>query len=190
VIHVGDGKYIVMEEGALDPPPRRTGPKHPTHPRSGPRFKGKRKTPLGAYTILPGWLAWRGRARSEIIRTSPPGKVGKPKGHSDGFRVPELKAIREAIVNILMHDEELNKLLDSINETDPLAAFAMREMIKLAAQPGATRDRVGLLKTILEFTKSKPATKTEMKVAQQDAWAMLIAEETTTTVPALPHDDK
>lgn len=188
MIHVGDGKHVVVVEGGLCPPPPVKSHSFKHRPKSAPLFERTGGGATQAAMATPGWKAWKSRTRSEIIRTAPPGKVGKPLGHKDGFRKQELEIIRDHIVNTLMNDAEIQSLIASIREDDPVAAYAMGEMIKMAAEPGATRDRFQIVKTLLEFTKSKPATKTEMKVAQQDAWAMmLLEEEKKNSIPALPN---
>lgn len=173
-VHLGDGRYVVVSEGAIPLPPVVEKIPRPNRPKKPPKPKGV--TPHASYHALPGWNAWASRRRSEIIDTSRPEEIGKPLGHKDGFSAKELKVIRETIVNIVMNDDEINALLDGIKETDPVAAFALKEMIKLAAVPGATRDRFQVLKVLLDFTKSKPAMKSEVSVAQQDNWAMMLDE--------------
>nr|WP_042671721.1 hypothetical protein [Methylobacterium sp. B34] len=183
MIHVGDGKHIVIVEGALQPPPVLTsGIKHPNRRKAAPIPRKVGTGPARGYYDVPGWRAYHSRSFAEIKALAPPGRLGKPPGVPDGFRKHEIEALRKRILNNVMTDEDISVLIASIKETDPIAAFAMSEMIKLAAAPGALRDRAMLLKTILEFTKSKPALKSEVNIAQQDNWAMMLEEVRTTPI--------
>jgi hypothetical protein len=188
LIHIGGGIHVEVEEGGLRVVPRTIKPKPQSYrPKIPARTEWKcpklaqtrrERHPMSiAIAEVPGTGEWRGREIQFDTTVRPPDRRGGiRRGSPNGISEVEFYKLRNEVINTLMNDDKIKELIASVDENDPVAGFALGELIKLAALPGSARDRMAILKTLLEFTKSKPVTKSEIAVAQQDTWAMLLNE--------------
>lgn len=98
------------------------------------------------------------------------GKQGRPKGLPDGIGLPRFlkhKAQVEKEVKIIM--TELTKDID-MNDTDTkYAVEALETAVILMRMQGDARNKLGAAKLVLEFTKAKPSTKSEVTINTAEA---------------------
>lgn len=182
---IGRDKYITgVVEGQLSFVPRQPSQRKArvTPKRATPKpkhFKGGRYDHLP--DECPGWAKWRSVRRAEDTTVMPRGTFGRPVGSRHGVT----KAQREKELmnlNSLFHtsDEEMQEIVKVINaEPDVRTRVVMRDYFKLIFSKNcAEREKQHALKTILEFTKAKPAVKSEVTLDDKtaDEWTSNLLE--------------
>lgn len=144
-------------------------PRKKSKPRSGPQsgkdqskarygdknpFSRMYKTEEGRAKIA----QWREKAKQT--------GTGRKPGQPDGLTAKEFIPLRDKI------KEEAKKIVEIMSETlkieDQYAKEALETAVELMRVPGGSRDRLAAAKLILEFTKEKPSTKSEVTVAKAE----------------------
>lgn len=101
---------------------------------------------------------------------------GRPRGVPDGFRKHEIEPIRE---NARKEATEIvNIMADKFDIESDYAKEALTTAVEVMRVPGETRERLAAARLVLDFTKQKPASKSEVAVAKaEDFLASLLVEE-------------
>jgi hypothetical protein len=125
------------------------------------------------------------RCREQVTRLNAQGKMGR-RGVPDGWagRKPEIERIRRRAAKkakeivAQMREEEL------LNTDDARAEAALEMCVGLMLERDAkghplnrAQDRLSAAKTILEYTRKKPATQSEVKVSKAEEFLALVASE-------------
>jgi hypothetical protein len=102
--------------------------------------------------------------------------AGRPKGVPDGLRKEQADDLRASI------KKEAEKVVDIMSEKfgveDEYAKEALGTAVEVMRMQGETRERLSAARLILDFTKQKPVSKSEVAVAKaEDFLASLLTEE-------------
>tara|TARA_Y100001951_G_C11295541_1_gene275261 strand:+ start:4536 stop:4853 length:318 start_codon:yes stop_codon:yes gene_type:complete len=94
----------------------------------------------------------------------------------DGFRKHEIEPIRAQI------QKEATEIVKIMSEKYGIESEYAQEALKTAVEvmrvPGETRERLAAARLVLDFTKQKPASKSEVAVAKaEDFLASLLTDE-------------
>lgn len=171
IAHIGDGRYVHLEEGALTPPPpkpRRRGnfgkrvEQHSTerHPRWK---KPNKKNEWREYCEkLPGYAEYRSfHAQHRYF------SLGRPFGATDGYNA------RTRAIALEKAKEQVKKDMANIKKTmelSEMAEEALEGALTVLRAPASQQTKLTAAKLILEFTKSKPVAKSEVSVNKAEEW--------------------
>lgn len=198
VIPVGDGRLIEMEEGELRAPPptppkakepkvqktrKKTNKRPGGRPKKGhknysrPGLRGANHPVERKKREIPGYAEWMADRVTEMARlVTPKGKVGRPFGRPDGIPQKKAEALwAEARRRALIDVENIKK---SGVDLDVAAEEALTNTLEVMRSPMNQEMRLRAARQVLEWTKAKPAAKTEMTVNAAEAWLASIADET------------
>jgi hypothetical protein len=187
VIHIGDGRHIELDEGAVNRPPP-PPPKPPAYrenykPRQTAVPKRRQSTQntnkFGAEHFLrkkmvsiPGYKEWwdyknalMGKYRATGSRIG----EGRGRGRSKlGYILGQAKRkIKRDMANI---DKEFPDI-------DPMAREALEGAVSVLREPTNQSSKLAAARLILEFTKSKPVAKSDVTVNAAEAWLASIGKE-------------
>ena len=116
------------------------------------------------------------RLRREWSR-KPKKNGGRPKGTPDGYTLEAITPIRakakqdaERIVKIMAEEHQID---------DEFAVEALRTAVEIMREPGQNRDRLTAARMVLDFTKTKPAAKSEVTIGKAEAFleSLLVDED-------------
>lgn len=117
------------------------------------------KNPLAKQHLTP-----EGKAKHRLMLASRANHGGRPQGTPDGYTLDAITPIRkqakadaERIVKIMA--EEID---------DIYAVEALRAAVEIMREPGQNRDRLTAARMVLDFTKTKPASKQELIVGKAE----------------------
>lgn len=181
IAHIGDGRYIQLEDGALHPPP----PKPRGRGNPGKRVaKGSFEYPVPSHSRptkknefrfysekLPGYAEYRGFIQHMRLKYTNP---GRPIGNSDGFNKRTL-ALAHAEAK-----EQVKKDMANIKKTTELSEMAEEALegaLTVLRAPASQSTKLSAAKLILEFTKSKPVAKSEVSVNKAEEWLASLAHD-------------
>lgn len=105
-------------------------------------------------------------------------KGGRPLGSYDGVRKKERIAINERATQIAQ--ETILKMADQgilTPQDDPRAVKALQAAVEVMATPANQQAKLAAARLILDFTKSKPAAKSEVTVNKAEEWLAAITKE-------------
>jgi hypothetical protein len=139
-----------------------------------PRARAGRSNPAASAALKAKWASdpvWAAKQRAR-----PRTGVGRPAGVPDGMRRPEADKLwalaREKAAFIM---DELEK--ENIVEFDPnipedqMAKLALQEALVMALSPlSDAKLKTTNVRTVLEWTKAKPATKTNLTLDSHVQW--------------------
>ena len=117
-----------------------------------------------------------GRALRKQWSTKPKKNAGRPKGTPDGYTLEAITPIREKakqdaerIVAIMAEDNKID---------DVYAIEALKAAVEIMREPGQNRDRLTAARMVLDFTKTKPAAKSEVTIGKAEAFleSLLVAD--------------
>ena len=117
-----------------------------------------------------------GRALRKQWSTKPKKNAGRPKGTPDGYTLEAITPIRkkakqdaERIVAIMAEDNKID---------DVYAIEALKAAVEIMREPGQNRDRLTAARMVLDFTKTKPAAKSEVTIGKAEAFleSLLVAD--------------
>jgi hypothetical protein len=142
--------------------PRKKSPKKPlTHPNKAHQAGKKNYFAKLMETE-------EGRALRRQWSTKPRKNGGRPKGTPDGYTLEAITPIREQakkdaerIVAIMTKDNQID---------DEYAVEALKTAVEIMREPGQTRDRLTAARMVLDFTKTKPASKSEVTIGKAEAF--------------------
>lgn len=132
-------------------------------------FKKLQQTPEGR-AIWASYVARRGAPGTKPL--------GRKKGAKQGYSSYEVSVIRDKA------KKEAETIMEQLAKTHELPdSEAAKEALQTAiqimrAEVETTKDRLAAAKTVLEFTKSKPAAKSEVTISKaEDFLAAILAKE-------------
>lgn len=117
-----------------------------------------------------------GRELRRQWSTKPRKNAGRPKGVPDGFTKSEIEPIR---INAKKEAKKVvNIMAEKYDIEDDYSREALETAVEVMRVPGETRERLAAARLILDFTKSKPVSKSEVAVAKaEDFLASLLSED-------------
>lgn len=91
----------------------------------------------------------------------------------DGYRKETIEPIRQ---RVKAEAKEVVRIMsEQYNIEDDYAKAALETAVEVMREPGNNRERVAAARLVLDFTKSKPATKNEVAISKaEDFLASLI----------------
>ena len=109
-----------------------------------------------------------GRALRKQWSTKKRKNPGRPQGTPDGYTLEAITPIRkqakadaERIVALMAKDNEID---------DVYAVEALKAAVEIMREPGQNRDRLTAARMVLDFTKTKPAAKSEVTIGKAEAF--------------------
>ena len=101
---------------------------------------------------------------------------GRPKGVPDGYRKAEIEPLRVKAKE--RAEKAVQIMADQYNIEDTYAQEALRTAVEVMQVPGETRERLAAARLVLDFTKSRPASKQEVTIGKAEEFlASLLDEE-------------
>ena len=101
---------------------------------------------------------------------------GRPKGVPDGYRKAEIEPLRVKAKE--RAEKAVQIMADQYNIEDDYAKEALRTAVEVMQVPGETRERLAAARLVLDFTKSRPASKQEVTIGKAEEFlASLLDEE-------------
>lgn len=109
-----------------------------------------------------------GRALRKQWSTKKRTNAGRPKGTPDGYTLEAITPIREQAKK----DAEriVAKMTKDNNIDDEYAVEALKAAVEIMREPGQNRDRLTAARMVLDFTKTKPAAKSEVTIGKAEAF--------------------
>jgi hypothetical protein len=104
--------------------------------------------------------------------------MGRPLGSYDGVSKPERIAINARAKQIA--EETILKMADQgilTNEDDPRAVKALQAAVEVMNTPANQQTKLAAARLILDYTKSKPASKSEVTVNKAEEWLAAVNRE-------------
>ena len=145
---------------------KKAPPKPKTHPQRAPKknyFATLMETP-------------EGRALRKEWSTRPRKNPGRPKGVPDGHTAESIKPIREQAKKDAIKVVDI--MTDKYNIEDEYQKEALTTAVEVMRCDGQTRERLAAARLVLDFTKSKPATKSNVSISKaEDFLASLLDDE-------------
>ena len=145
---------------------KKAPPKAKKHPQKAPKknyFSELMKTP-------------EGRALRKQWSTKPRKNAGRPKGVPDGHRKTTIEPLRDKAK--LEAKKVVEIMSDKYDIEDEHAKEALKTAVEVMRVDGATRERLQAARLVLDFTKSKPANKSEVTIGKaEDFLASLLADD-------------
>ncbi len=126
------------------------------------------KNPLARQHLTP-----EGRAKhKEMLRTRK-NHGGRPVAVPDGFTKEIIEPIRAKA------KEEAKKVVAIMTDENENshAKEALEAAVEILRTPGQTRDRLTAARLVLDFTKSKPVSKSEVTVGKAEAFLSSLLDE-------------
>ena len=108
--------------------------------------------------------------------TQPRKNAGRPRGVPDGYRKAQIEPIREQVK--VEAKKVVEVMAKEYNIEDEYAKAALETAVEVMRCPGDNRERVAAARLVLDFTKQKPASKSEVALSQaEDFLSSLIEDE-------------
>tara|TARA_R110002020_G_scaffold181450_1_gene376412 strand:+ start:2838 stop:3341 length:504 start_codon:yes stop_codon:yes gene_type:complete len=150
-----------MRKPRLKAPPKKK--KHPT--------KAPKKNYFATLMSTP-----EGRALRKQWSTKPRKNGGRPKGVPDGYRKETIEPLR---AKAKKEAQEVTKIMsEKYNIEDEYQKEALSTAVEVMRLVGETRERLAAARLVLDFTKSKPASKSDVSISKaEDFLASLLIEE-------------
>lgn len=118
-----------------------------------------------------------GRALRKQWSTKKRKNGGRPKGTPDGYTLEAITPIREQAKK----DAEriVAKMTKDNNIDDEYAVEALKAAVEIMREPGQNRDRLTAARMVLDFTKTKPAAKSEVTIGKAEAFleSLLVSDD-------------
>ena len=141
--------------------PRKKAPKKElTHPKKANHGKSNYFSTLMSTP--------EGRALRKQWSNKPKKNAGRPRGTPDGYTAEMIKPIRkqakadaERIVAIMAKENDID---------DEYAVEALKTAVEIMREPAQNRDRLTAARMVLDFTKTKPAAKSEVTIGKAEAF--------------------
>jgi hypothetical protein len=117
-----------------------------------------------------------GRALRKQWSTKKRKNAGRPQGTPDGYTLEAITPIREQAKR---DAERIVAIMSKENEIDDVYAIeALKAAVEIMREPGQNRDRLTAAIMVLDFTKTKPAAKSEVTIGKAEAFleSLLVAD--------------
>ena len=98
--------------------------------------------------------------------TQPRKNAGRPRGVPDGYRKAQIEPIREQVK--VEAKKVVEVMAKEYNIEDEYAKAALETAVEVMRCPGDNRERVAAARLVLDFTKQKPASKSEVALSQAE----------------------
>lgn len=106
----------------------------------------------------------------------PKKNAGRPKGVPDGYRKDTIAPLREQAKIDAKKVVEI--MSDKFNIEDEYQKEALTTAVEVMRLVGETRERLAAARLVLDFTKSKPASKSDVSISRaEDFLASLLQED-------------
>lgn len=117
-----------------------------------------------------------GRALRKQWSTKPRKNAGRPKGVPDGYRADTIAPLRVKAKQDAKKVVEI--MTDKYNIEDEYQKEALSTAVEVMRLVGETRERLAAARLVLDFTKSKPASKSDVSISKaEDFLASLLSED-------------
>lgn len=117
-----------------------------------------------------------GRALRKEWSTKPRKNAGRPKGVPDGYRKETIEPLRQKAKQEAKKVVEI--MSDKYNIEDEYQKEALSTAVEVMRLVGETRERLAAARLVLDFTKSKPASKSDVSISKaEDFLASLLQED-------------
>lgn len=197
IVNVGDGRFVEMpKEGpkaspkAAKPKPKRGTPPRSRATTSAKTGKVKKRTlhhtPVGkeAPQEVPGqaeWVAMRKAQMAPFMTNAFRALLGLPPktrlGIPDGMRADDAAEKWAIARQRAKKDIQNMKDTGAVDLSDARAEEALETTLTIMRGPMNQQTALAAARQVLEWTKAKPAAKTEMTVNAAEAWLSEIAKE-------------
>jgi hypothetical protein len=125
-----------------------------------------------------------GRALRKQWSTKPRKNAGRPKGVPDGHTAETIKPIREQAKKDAKKVVEI--MSEKFNIEDEYQKEALKTAVEVMRVDGQSRERLAAARLVLDFTKSKPASKSDVSIHKaEDFLASLLVEDEQTDEQAI-----
>lgn len=145
--------------------PRKKHQKKSIHPQKAPKnnfFSTIGNTPEGRAKQLE-WIKKGGEAG------------GRPKGVPDGHTLETITPIRNEAKRYAKKVVEI--MSDKFNIEEKYEKEALTTAVQIMREQGATRERLAAARLVLDFTKSKPASKSDVSISRAEDFLTSLLEE-------------
>ena len=147
------------------PPKPKTHPKKAT-PAKNHYFSNLMKTP-------------EGRALRKEWSTKKRKNAGRPQGVPDGHTAETIAPVRAQAKKDA--EKEVKIMTEKYNIEDEYQKEALKTAVEVMRIDGQTRERLAAARLVLDFTKSKPASKSDVSISRaEDFLASLLTDEEST----------
>jgi len=153
--------------GAPKKPRKKAPPKELKYPKRGHQ-KGKKSY----FAKL--METEEGRALRREWSTKPRKRAGRPVGVVDGYTEEMLKPIREKSAKEAKRIVEI--MSDQYNIDDEYAKEALEAAVRIMREPAQNRDKLTAARLVLDFCKSKPASKNELTIGRAEDFLTSLLE--------------
>lgn len=195
IVNIGDGRFIEMpKEGP------KASPKAPPKSKKGAaRKKATTSAKTGnvkkrtlhhtragqeAPQEIPGHAEWVAMRKAQmapfqtnafrmLLGLAPKSRFGVP----DGMRADEAQKIQQIARERALKDVQNMKDAGVLDPNDERAEEALVATLEVMRGPMNQQTKLAAARQVLEWTKAKPAAKTEMTVNAAEAWLSEIAKE-------------
>lgn len=151
--------------------PKKPRPKSPSKVGRG---KHPQKAPKNNY-FAELMQTEEGRALRRSWSTKPRKNGGRPRGVPDGYRREQIEPIRAKEKHEAKRIVEIMSKEYSIE--DEYAKAALETAVEVMRVPGDNRERVAAARLVLDFTKSRPASKNELAISKAEDFLAGLLEE-------------
>ena len=117
-----------------------------------------------------------GRALRKQWSTKKRVNAGRPSGTPDGYTKDTIAPIR---TKAKLDAERIVKIMAEDNNIDDIYAIeALKTAVQIMREPSQSRDRLTAARMVLDFTKTKPAAKSEVTIGKAEAFleSLLVAD--------------
>lgn len=149
--------------------PRQKAPKKPLkYPKKGEHQRGENNY----FTKL--MQTEEGRALRREWSTKKRKNPGRPMGVVDGHTSETLKPIREQSRKDAKRIVAI--MADEYNIDDSYAKEALQTAVEIMREPAQNRDKLTAARMVLDFTKTKPTSKSEVTIGKAEAFLSSLLE--------------
>lgn len=145
--------------------PRAKAVKQSKHPQKAPKnnfFKTLMETP-------------EGRELRKQWSNKPRKNAGRPKGVPDGYTKAQIEPLREQAKKEAKQVVQI--MSDKYEIEDDYSKEALQTAVEIMRVPGETRERLSAARLVLDFTKSRPTTKSEVAISKAEDFLASLLEE-------------
>ena len=116
-----------------------------------------------------------GRALRRQWSKKPRKNAGRPRGVPDGYSKKQIEPIRAKVKTEAKKVVEI--MAKEYDIEDQYAQDALRTAVEVMQVPGETRERLAAARLILDFCKSKPASKQEVTIGKAEEFLASLLDE-------------
>lgn len=162
-------------EGKVKPKKR----KRRKHAKPNLRYRGRLKRPDTSALLKAKWAdpEWRAammeRRKEQYIKAK--GNTWR-YGIPDGMRRAEAEPLNKAAEESAKKTMSELKQAGALGDLDARAEEALESAIGVMRKPGSKQVQLAAARLVLEYTKAKPASKSEVTVNKAEEWLLAVAE--------------